>query len=224
MFSSAVIIILLTFSRLESLIIEFMVSGVSLVSISYLLWNHRHNNVINRVEKTKEYFDVQGTIHSCEMMLVATSVMLAALIDVEENEYRREVYLKRARASIAVDGHVHEEHADSNIASHGNAHESLRSAMSLVYRTLPFYLFFSLMLIQVRHYTFVHNDHLTPEEARERTGQFLEQYHMEPLERELVNSKSWHQFLMEFWFTAPVYPQATCGVKEDFKKSNKVKK
>ena len=182
---------------MESLIIEFMVSWVSLVSISYLLWNHRYNNILNRVDKTEEYFEVQGTIHGCEMLLVATSVILAALIDTEENEHRRKEYLKTAQATVAADGHVLEKHADSNVVSHDNAHESLRGAMSLVYRTLSYYLFFSLMLIQVRHYTFVHNDHLTPEEARERTGQFLEQYHMEPLERELVNTPSWHQFLME---------------------------
>ena len=164
--------------RLESLIIEFLVSVVSMVSIAYLLWNHRYHSILNRVEKTMEYFEVQGTIHGCEILLVATSVILASLIECQS---------------------------------------SLHGAMTLAYSTMPYYLFFSLLLIQVRHYTYVHNDHLTPDEARDRTKQFLKQYHMNPLERELVNSKSWHQFLMEFLFTSPVYPQARCGVKDETK-------
>lgn len=189
-------------SKVETIMTDFLVPLVCITSIGFLLWFQRKHGILVRNEKSQAYFRVQGIIHGCEILLLASCALLAGWTDMEtgvQSEFPVETWGHPTTTTTTT-------MRNNETTTETPGFQSMESSIMMVQQMMPFYVIFSLLLIQVRHYTFNHNEHLTPGEAEARIQQCQEQYHMHHLQRDLMNSKSWHETMMEFLFTAAIIP------------------
>jgi len=76
--------------------------------------------------------------------------------------------------------------------------------------SMPPFILSLILGVQLRHYTFAHGSHLVPAKARARSRQFLQQYKMDPLDREVTNSDDFCTFFLKFCCTVTIYPRVSC--------------
>ena len=74
----------------------------------------------------------------------------------------------------------------------------------------PMLLLTLLLVVQLRHYTMCHTGYYTRQRAVEHTRQYIQDYSLSPLEKDLLHEKAQTSRIINGIFTVNIYPRGLC--------------
>ena len=74
----------------------------------------------------------------------------------------------------------------------------------------PMLLLTLLLVVQLRHYTMCHTGYYTRQRAVEHTRQYIQDYSLSPLEKDLLHEKTLTSRIINGIFTVDIYPRGLC--------------
>ena len=227
------------YDQLRILIIQVLISSVFVASVLYLsIYNLNYRTTVKDQDEVEKFSSNQGNIHGFQLLLIAAATVLVSInegievglyevVGVPEQPHLDEGYRTSVNASsgraerfytyyntrTVVINDDDDVEVEERLSLEGNfdrhQHDLLGWSLDHLGNLQGVFIFTLLLLVQIRHYTFVHYDFFSINESRRRLTRFMEQYEMSPVERQLANSKECSHFCLDYMCSHSIYPRCS---------------